>query len=1124
MLFYACLGWKNSVLGRKVINLRLKLLFMHQEYSPLLQLNSPFSRYTSVILFIGIVLLGECLTPSLIFSQGVSPAITPDGSLGTIITRNANLYDITGGTRPGDGSNLFHSFEKFNVNVGEVANFVNDAGLATENILSRVTGGDTSQILGTIQTSEFDSANLFLLNPAGILFGPNASLNVGGSFHVSTANSLQFEDGRTFYTDISLDGSTDSILRADLPEAFGFLSPPTTLSFSNETPAPITIDGSRLVIPDGETVSLTGGAIDIVAGAVTTSGGTIVLSSITSDDTVNIHTGELTQESVMPPSSSSNQITVSDGTRVDASGAPGGAIRIQGGRLVVDDSTLEVSTQGAGSGNGIVVDIDEDVVFTNQAELIADVSGPGNAGTIQVAAELVEVNQGSLIRSESSPDSSGRTASLGINAGTLRLIEGGQVISSTQGFGSGGAITISVEADMVMQGGRGAVDPRVSNPQSPIQSRISTATSFGSSGPGGTLTVTAGNLIMNAARLDAGGFGSGPGGDATVMISENLEIRNRSEIATTAALPGATGGSGTLTVAAQDILVVGIKDPTNAGGVDFTGFTSATADGPGGDFRLNARNLTMTDTGLISSATLGSGEGGDIDIQLAGKMDFSNGAAIVGSTFGVASGNAGSIKVTADEIVLSGNNPVPIPDGFIPNIVFLNVGSIVNSSLPGPGGGNAGDVEVNAKTISVQDGGRIDSRTFSSGNGGAVNVTADEIIISDVNPDIVDFFIEDGGTLDFSLDLARSTITTDSLDVFNKVEGNESNPALGKAGAITVRAKDLRIQDGGVISSRTTTPGSAGSIEVIADNIALVNNGQIVASNGLGFLGDSATATGDTGEVQITTENSFTLTDSEVRVDAVNGVVGNLSINVGQDLRLTDSSLITAESLGAGNAGEINLEAANSIILDGSTIKTVALQADGGDIKLTASDRIQLNDSIITSSVGGGVGGNINLDPDFIILNNSEVLAQAGEGQGGQIQLTANVVLADPFTNISASAGPAGIDGSVSLDAPIQNLSGTIAPLPEELIKVAQFYSSRCVAQKGGNLSSFVYHQVPALPIQPGDFMNSHVAWESLPRESLFSGAAPLFRMSRGDELPRNSAMQTQRFPFLGLSHDMQVC
>ena len=972
--------------------------------------------------------------------------IVPDSTSGTTVTQTGKVFNIDDGSIR--GTNQFHSFDQFSIGNGDIASF--NGPTQVTNILGRVTGETISNIDGTLR-STISGANLYLINPSGVLFGSKASLELTGSFHVSSADLLKFEDGMTFYTDTSLDNSANSVLRADPPEAFGFLGSPSTLSFLNEAPAPITVKGSLLTVSDGETVSFVGGTIDIAAGTVRTSGGSIIFSSVPSDSTVKIQTGEMTQGDMILANTPSDQIVISSGARVDTSGSPGGSIRIHGGRLVADNTILDASNKGPGTSGGIIIDITEDVVVTNESKLIADVSGSGNGGRIQIAGELIEVTQGSFVQSQSSSDSSGQTANIEITADALRLIEGGQIVSRTQGSGSGGAITISVENDLVMEGSAGAVDPNIANPESPIQSRISTSSSLGSSGLGGNLTVTAGNLRMDAARLDAGGFGSGKGGNTAVTVRDTLEIRNRSEIATTAARPGVTGGSGSLTVEAQDILVVGIKDPTNGGGVDFTGFSSATGDGPGGNLFITARNLTMRNTGLISSVTVGSGNGGDMNIQLSGKLDFSNGAAIVGSTFGIATGNAGSIKVAADEIVLSGNNPVPIPDSFNPNIVFLNVGSIVNSSLPGPGGGNAGDVEVTARTISLKDGGRIDSRTFSSGNGGDVDVTADEILIADINPDIIDFFLDSGGTIDFSRDLSRSTITTDSLGVFNKVTGNENNPASGKAGDITVRTKDLKIQDGGVISSRTTSPGSGGTIKVTADNIAMVNDGQIVASNGLGFLGDSEMSTGDTGEIQITAAKTLTLNKSEMSIDAVNGGVGNLRINVEEDLRLSNFSLITAESLSLENAGNILLVAGDTIRIDNSEVKTSATQASGGNITLQATNQILLGNSEISTSVLGGAetsSGNINLDPKAIVLQNSQLLATATTGFGGQINLIGNVVLIDPLSTINASAGPAGVDGSVNIRAPIQNLSGTLAPLTEEILNVATIYGATCASQK----------------------------------------------------------------------------
>ena len=119
--------------------------------------------------------------------------ITSSG-LGTTVTPNGTIFNITGGT-PSNG-NLFHSFGKFSVGGGHVANFNNIEARPITNILGRVTDGQVSSISGTIQTSNFGTANLFLINPAGWIFGSTASLNVSGSFHVSTADYVRLGDAK----------------------------------------------------------------------------------------------------------------------------------------------------------------------------------------------------------------------------------------------------------------------------------------------------------------------------------------------------------------------------------------------------------------------------------------------------------------------------------------------------------------------------------------------------------------------------------------------------------------------------------------------------------------------------------------------------------------------------------------------------------------------------------------------------------------------------------------------------------------------------------------------------------------------------------------------------------------
>ncbi|MDH3460887.1 MAG: filamentous hemagglutinin N-terminal domain-containing protein, partial [Burkholderiaceae bacterium] len=180
--------------------------------------------------------LGVFLLVSAPPAAGAGPAatsITPSG-LGTTVTQAGQTFNLTGGTRPGNGANLFHSFGDFSVATGNIANFQNETALPTSNILSRVTGGAPSSIYGTLQTTGFGAANLYLINPAGVVFGPTASLNVGGSLAVSTADYLRLTDNTRFN---AAPGPADALLTVAPVEAFGFTSP---------RPVAITLEGSTL--------------------------------------------------------------------------------------------------------------------------------------------------------------------------------------------------------------------------------------------------------------------------------------------------------------------------------------------------------------------------------------------------------------------------------------------------------------------------------------------------------------------------------------------------------------------------------------------------------------------------------------------------------------------------------------------------------------------------------------------------------------------------------------------------------------------------------------------------------------------------------------------------------------
>ncbi|MBX3343815.1 MAG: filamentous hemagglutinin N-terminal domain-containing protein [Nitrospira sp.] len=196
-----------------------------------------------------LMLLGS--TGSIAYGQATNIVATPPGpgGLGTTLSTSGNTTNIAGGTRPGGGPNLFHSFNQFSVGAGDVAAFVNPGGVS--NVISRVIGGSPSNINGTVQAL---NANLFFVNPSGIVFGPSAQLNVSGSAYFSTAQQLRLSDGGIFTANTAL-LAFDSTLSVGSPVSFGFLGQGPYGS--------IVLSSPSTVLQTGAVLGLMGGGIQI---------------------------------------------------------------------------------------------------------------------------------------------------------------------------------------------------------------------------------------------------------------------------------------------------------------------------------------------------------------------------------------------------------------------------------------------------------------------------------------------------------------------------------------------------------------------------------------------------------------------------------------------------------------------------------------------------------------------------------------------------------------------------------------------------------------------------------------------------------------------------------------------
>ncbi len=201
-----------------------------------------------------------------VFTLSISPAwgqITSTGA--TAITQDGSQLQITGGISSVDGTNLFHQFESFNVDADETVTFI--APDSIENILGRVRGGQASIIDGGLAVS--NNANLWLLNPAGLLFGPNAHLNLQGDFSATTANAIGFEQG--WFTD-----GTDYRTLTGAPRSFAFISNPGYL-----------INLGDLDVTSGQTLRLLGGSV-INAGTITAPAGTVMIAAVPESKRVSL--------------------------------------------------------------------------------------------------------------------------------------------------------------------------------------------------------------------------------------------------------------------------------------------------------------------------------------------------------------------------------------------------------------------------------------------------------------------------------------------------------------------------------------------------------------------------------------------------------------------------------------------------------------------------------------------------------------------------------------------------------------------------------------------------------------------------------------------------------------------
>ena len=433
--------------------------------------------------------------------------ITLDGTVGPVGTLSGPDFMIPAEAGRQVGGNLFHSFGLFNVNTGESATFKGPDSV--ENILGRVTGGSSSTINGLLR-SEIPGADLFLINPAGIMFGANAQLDVQGSFHVSTADFVSLgEHGR--FDAVEPD---KSLLTVAPPSAFGFLG---------DNPAGISIKDADLEVPKGETLSLIGGDIEITGGKLTASSGRINIASASSKGKVVSHTSDLGMDSF----EDLGKIDINQGANIDVSGGGGEGVFIRGGVFALSDgSIINSSTTSADPGSDISITTTDSVSISDGSIVGSATSDHGNAGDISISAstDSVSISGGSIVGSATLDH--GNAGDISISASTLKIEsmdENAQrqsgLITSTIGDGNAGDIELKIHESIEISG----------------NSRIFTSTVAADSqllgsppnkGNAGKILIESGSLkLKDGATIDSSSFLSeGIGGNISITTKELVTI------------------------------------------------------------------------------------------------------------------------------------------------------------------------------------------------------------------------------------------------------------------------------------------------------------------------------------------------------------------------------------------------------------------------------------------------------------------------------------------------------------------------------------------------------------------------------------------------------------------------
>ncbi len=973
--------------------------------------------------------------------------ISIDGRFSPAQTLVGPNYAITANLGRQVGSNLFHSFGKFGLSISERAAFSGPATI--NNVIGRVTGGNPSSIDGKIK-SNIAGANLYLINPSGIVFGPTATVDVKGSFHASTADYLKMSDGARFQA-TNPDAST---LSAAPPAAFGFMT---------TRPAAITVNGSTLGPVPG-TLGVVAGPVSITGATLSAPAGTIHVASVAG-------TGEVPVDPRNTPAltvTSFGAVDIKGGSTLDVSDpknlGSGGSVFIRAGGLTIDASEINGDNYGSGSGSVLSLRGDDQTTLGNSAYVHAVTMDGGSGADVMIStapAGVITADNSTVLTGSVG---SGNAGPLAVTTGQLTLTNGAGFNSLAQGDGNGGDISVTAAGSLLIDA-NAPVDPNTG-----FFSPIGIFSDASGAGRGGSITIVAGQLTLhNGAAVFAQSEGAGAGGGVSVSVGRSIIVNSGATLGTLAEGPGQAGNVSVTAAGPVTVdMSTGFVNSILLGIGSVTGLLGPNT-GNAGNATVTADAMTINNSGLVSSLTFGAGNSGRLSVT-AGNLSILNDGLIGVGAFG--SGDPGSVSVSVTgRLSIDGSNQV------------FGTGILSDTGIVKglPVHGTPGNITVTAGDLSIVNNGSISASTFGTSDGGSTSVTAGTLSI--VNSGVISaatFGSGNGGSV--SINVARQlTIdgTSGGPTIAAGITSQSFPGSFGNAGSVSVSAGTLSIINNGVISAATFGPGSGGSVTVgVAGGMSIdgtgadarfltgissqanagstgnagsvsVTAGSLVIASG-GSISTNANGSGAGGSVSVTTPGMLLLDgrgvgNTQIAASATGSQSGpGGSVTIGADtLMVAGGAQIASTTAGSGKGGDIDVAVANSVTLSGqgpngaSGITASAepgSSGQAGEVRLAAGGAIALSGgaSVTTSTAGAGKGGTVQViagDPLTLSDPGSGITASAtsiASGNAGSVNATAPQITITTGGQIASTTAGSGAGGSVEVMTPgVLVLAGT---------------------------------------------------------------------------------------------------